>query len=228
MNGHVRKRGKQWEVVLELGEQVARRCPTCIDRRGRGRRYWAEDGAPDTCPLCRGELEELAARRQELLPERFTRKQDAEKAMHDAIRDRERGDYVPSSDLTVRQFLENRWLPAVEAEELSPSTVESYKLHVRRIVPHLGGLQLQRLNRNDVARMMASLAKDHSPRKGRPLSAETRRGVLVALHRALHDAVEAGLLRTNPASGVKRPKVRRQEMHTWTHGDLATFLKATA
>ena len=151
----------------------------------------------------------------------------AEKALHDELRDRERGDYVPPVDLTVRAYLEDRWLPALGAEDLSPSTVDSYTLHVERIVPHLGDIPLQRLNRNDVTRMASQLAEDVSKSKGRPLAAETRRGVLVALHRALNDAVEAGLLRTNPATGVKRPKVRRPEMHTWSKLELLTFLRAT-
>ena len=75
--------------------------------------------------------------------------------------------------------------------------------------------------------MASQLAEDVSKPKGKPLAAETRRGVLVALHRALNDAVEAGLLRTNPATGVKRPKVRRPEMHTWSKLELSTFLRAT-
>ena len=229
MNGHVIKRAGYWRISLELGEQAALRCPTCVDRRGKGRRYWSDDDPPDACPTCGGELEELRARRQELLPapHKYTKKKVAEKALHDELRDRERGDYVPPVDLTVRAYLEDRWLPALGAEDLSPSTVDCYTLHVKRIVPHLGDIPLQKLNRNDVARMASQLAEDVSKAKGKPLAAETRRGVLVALHRALNDAVEAGLLRTNPATGVKRPKVRRPEMHTWSKLELSTFLRAT-
>ncbi len=243
MNGHVIKRSGYWRPVLELGEQAGVRCPACTQvqtvrrerpdgtvteyERERGTVYWADEDPPDACPQCGGELAELVARRQEMLPEKYTQKKTAEKALHDAIRDRERGDYVPPVDLTVRQYLEDRWLPALAAEELTPSTVESYKLRVKRIVPHLGDVPLQKLNRNDVARMAARLAEDKSKHTGKPLSAESRRGVLVALHRALGDAVSAGLLRTNPTDGVKRPKVRRQEMHTWTREELAAFLRVT-
>jgi integrase len=105
--------------------------------------------------------------------------------------------------------------------------VEAYKLHVRRILPYLGDMPLQALNRNDVARMATSLTRDVSKRTERPLSAESRRSILVVLHKALGDAVSAGLVRTNPVAGVKRPKVRRPEMHTWSKVELATFLRAT-
>ena len=119
MNGHVIKRAGYWRISLELGEQAALRCPTCVDRRGKGRRYWSDDDPPDACPTCGGELEELLARRQELLPapHKYTKKKVAEKALHDELRDRERGDYVPPVDLTVRAYLEDRWLPALGAED---------------------------------------------------------------------------------------------------------------
>ena len=221
MTGHVIKRSGFWRVVLEFGEQAAGRCPTCR------KRYWSEDGAERTCSADHGDLEEVVARRQEMLAEKYTVKTAASKAMHDELRERERGDYVPPVDLTVGDYLTDKWLPALGSEELSPSTVDAYGLNVRRIVAFIGAVPLQKLNRNDIAVMAARLAGDISERKGKPLSPGTRRAVLIVLHRALGDAVEAGLLRTNPTIGVKRPKVRRPEMHTWTGAELSTFLRAT-
>ena len=221
MTGHVVKRSGFWRVVLEFGEQAALRCPTCR------RRYWSEDGEARACPAEHGELVELVARRQEMLPAKFTTKKAAEKALHDDLRERERGTWVAPVDLSLGDYLEARWLPSLGAEELSPATVEVYRLHVARIVPQLGAVPLQKLNRNDIAVMAAHLACAIAPTTGRPLSPATRSGLLVTLHRALGDAVEAGLLRTNPAAKVKRPKVRRPEMYTWPAPQLAKFLHAT-
>jgi integrase len=39
--------------------------------------------------------------------------------------------------------------------------------------------------------------------------------------------VAGGLLEANPATGVKRPKVRRPEMHTWSKEQLSAFLRGT-
>jgi integrase len=64
--------------------------------------------------------------------------------------------------------------------------------------------------------------------RGRALSPSTRRAVLVTLHHALGDAVLEGLIRTNPAHGVSRPKVSQSEMHTWSRDELHTLLAATA
>ena len=162
-----------------------------------------------------------------MLPGKYTTKAAALKALHDELRDRERGDYVAPVDLTVKAYLEDRWLPALDIEELSPSTVESYRLHVKRIVPLIGSIPLQKLNRNNISAMAGRLARETSPKTGRPLSPSTRSGLLVVLQSALGDAVKDGLLRANPVVGVKRPKVRRPEMHTWSSAELAKFLRAT-
>ena len=231
MNGHVSKRAGYWRIVLELGDQVAQRCPACVrvDAKGRERSalHWTDGGRLESCPACGGELEDVTTRRQEMLPEKYTRKTDAERAMHETIRDRERGDYVPPVDLSLRDYLVDSWQPTLPALELAPSTVEAYKLHVKRIVRVLGTVPLQKLSRNDVARLSGELAETTSRQTGKPLAAQTRRSVLVVLHRALGDAVAAGLIRTNPAQGVRAPKVRRGAMHTWTKEELAGFLQAT-
>jgi integrase len=225
--------------VLELGEQAGRRCPACTTvqtvrrrdgteyERTRGVVFWADDDPPDACPKCGGELAEIVARRQELLPTRYATKKEAGKALRDELTAREEGTWVPPVDLTVRQYLEDRWLPSLAAEELSPNTVQAYTLHVERIAGHIGAVPLQALTRGDVARLSARLASEKAAR-GKPLSPASRRAVLVVLHRALGDAVRDGLLKANPAAGVRRPKVRRREMHAWSQAELATVLEATA
>jgi len=174
------------------------------------------------------ELEPIdGQRRQEMLVTKYTQKKLATKALHDAIRDREQGDYVAPVDLTVREYLETRWLPSLGSEELSEATPEAYKMHVGRLVPYIGEVKLQELTRNDVAVMAARMAKENSKKIGKPLSPATRSGALGVLQHALADAVEDGLLRSNVAVGVKKPRVRRPELHTWSGAELATFLQAT-
>lgn len=221
MNGHVVKRSGFWRVVLEFGDQAARRCPTCR------KRYWSEDGAERTCPADHGELVEVVARRQEMLPAKYTTKKAASTAQHDDLRERERGTWVAPVDLSLGEYLETRWLPALGSEELAPSTLAAYKLDVVRIVARIGTVPLQKLTRTDVAVMAARLASEPSKRTGRPLAPATRRATLITLHHGLGDAVTSGLLEANPAAGVPRPKVRPPEMHTWTGPELSTLLRAT-
>ncbi len=220
MTGNVQKRHGAWRVVLELGEQAALRCPTCR------KRYWS-DGPEPSCPADHGEPEEIVARRQEMLPAKYETKKPAQKALRDELTDREQGDHVKPVDLTVAEYLETRWLPSLDSEELSAATPEAYKMHVGRLVPFVGKIPLQELNRNDVAVMAARMAREDSKKTGRPLSPATRSGALGVLQHALSDAVEAGLLRSNVAATVKKPRVRRPEMHTWSAPELAAFLQAT-
>lgn len=220
MTGNVQKRSGHWRVVMELGEQAAQRCPTCR------RRYWSDDDQGRTCPAAHGELEAIVARRQEMMPAKFTTKKLAEGAMRDALHEREHGDYVAPVDLTVSDYLTKRWLPSLGAEELSPNTLLAYGLHVKRINAHIGRIPLQKLSRSDVGVLAAKIAAEKGAR-GHVLSPASRRAILVVLHHALGDAVAAGLLRTNPAHGVPRPKVRAPELHTWSRDELAAFLQAT-
>ncbi len=233
MNGHVRKRGDKWEVILELGEQPAQRCPACVtvDARGRqrGRLHWSDAGTLDACPTCGGELDTVVSRRQIVLRDRPATKKAAEKAMRDALHEREHGHHVDPVDMTVAQYLVDHWLPTLDALELRPNTKLAYRLHVeKRIMPHIGAIPLQKLTYNDVVMMHARLATEPGPR-GAALSPATRRGVLATLHKALGEAVKGGLLRANPAAGVKYPKIERtQRMNTWTDAELDSFLRATA
>lgn len=221
MTGNVQKRYGYWRVVLELGEQAALRCPKCRKRQ------WVEDGKPGTCPADHGEPEEIVARRQELLPEKYETKKEASKALRDALTARERGEYVPPVDLSVRDYLVDHWLPTLDALELRPNTKLAYRLHVERITPKIGSIPLQRLTYGDVVKMHARLASEDGPR-GHVLSPATRRGVLAVLHKALSEAVRGGLLRTNPSDDVKYPKVERKvRLDTWDADELDKFLRAT-
>ena len=163
-----------------------------------------------------------------MLPEKYTRKTDAERALHDAIRDRERGDYVPPVDLSLGDYLEHTWLPSLAGEDLAANSVRAYETHVRqRIVPVIGEVPLQKLTPRDVTRFSTHMAT-HEGARGSILSPASRHQALVVLHKALAAAVRDGYVHHNAAHGVKRPKVRRRQMQTWDADQLHAFLAATA
>jgi integrase len=56
------------------------------------------------------------------------------------------------------------------------------------------------------------------------VSATTMFNAHITLRAALNDAVEAGLLRSNPARGALKPPSRRKVMKTWTVEELRAFL----
>ena len=229
MNGHVRKRGDSWEVVLELGTQTAQRCPACAAKRGRGAGglFWVDDERHNECPVCGGELEEVERRRQIVLPDRYRLKTEADARLTAEKQADVLGGFVEPSKLTLRTYIEDEWLPSLAGEELTAGTIRVYTTHVNeRIVPVLGSVPLQRLNSRDVKRLRTHMAT-HEGRRGRIPSAQTRKQTLVTLHKALGAAVRDGLVSTNAANGVKRPRVHKREMQTWSAGQLHAFLEIT-
>jgi len=229
VNGHVRKRGSSWEVLLECGEQAAQRCPVCIKRRGRngGRLHWLDEGRRDSCPRCGGALDDVVARRQVILPDKFRTKAEAQQRLRQELDAADRGEFVEPSSITLKTYLEEVWLPSLAGEDLAAATVRLYRTHVdQRIVPVLGRVPLQKLTTADVTRLMTHMAT-HKGVRGNLPSAQTRRQTLVVLHKALRAAMRDGLVRRNAAQGVTPPRVHRREMTTWTAEHLRAFLDST-
>lgn len=56
------------------------------------------------------------------------------------------------------------------------------------------------------------------------LSAKSVWNIHICLRAALNDAVEDGLLKSNPANGVLKPPKGRRRMKTWTREEVAAFL----
>jgi len=254
MRGHAFKRGSTYGVVLEPGPQSAQRCPVCLDKRGRSKRHWIEFGRLEACPTCGGPLEEIVARRQIWLPERYRLKKDALVALTRELNADLNGIFVEPDKLTLGEYLLEHWLPSIE-ESVRATTLVSYRAHVERhIVPLLGAVPLRKLSPTAINAFNAALRsqprKPRTPRRGakakapeagsattdaqadtappRPLSEGTRRHVYVTLVTSLNAAVAQGLLAVNPTTRSTAPQRHdTRELHTWSDQELRAFLEAT-
>ncbi|MHB8329141.1 MAG: site-specific integrase [Acidimicrobiales bacterium] len=122
--------------------------------------------------------------------------------------------------LTVRELLEDHWLPAQRSRGLRASTLAQYRNVVACwVVPHLGGVKAAGLTPRHVDELNAALAK-LSPRS-RQLSV----GILKA---ACKWAAENGYLARSPVAGVQRPRVEQHAVEPWTVEEARSFLAATA
>jgi integrase len=156
----------------------------------------------------------------------LTRKAAAE-ALGDINTERRRGTHVIPKRLTVGDWLD-QW---IEGLRLADSTVASYRKNVRlHLKPHFGALQLQQLTGTRInaayRTMEKSGRKDH--KAGTGLKPRTVRYCHTILNAALGEAVDQGLLATNPASRANPPTVTQSkapEMHPWTGGQLGVFLR---
>jgi integrase len=120
--------------------------------------------------------------------------------------------------MTVRDYLDGQWLPAIEST-VRPLTFTQYRSVIRlRLVPALGNLRLQQLGPGHVNTVYRELAQQG-------LSVSTRRQTHAVLHRALRDAVRWGLLVRNPANMADPPAQSRTRVEAWTATELVRFLE---
>ena len=138
--GAVVVRGKSVSVLLDLGLQPRRKCPTT---RCRGS-VFTDRRAMMACERCGAPLDPPAPYRKRVWHSGYKNKTEAGKALTKMLGQADGGTFVKPSSLTVRMFIEDTWMPGLRAGKLRPSTVAMYELSVRTcILPHLGGLRLR-------------------------------------------------------------------------------------
>ena len=132
--------------------------------------------------------------------------------------------YLEPTKLTVSQFLDDVWLPGIEAT-IRLSTVDHYRNSAVYVQGAIGSLPLAKLGAPHLNAMYAQLLKSGRRHVPGPLSPATVRHVHTMIHKALRDAVRWGYLADNPADRADPPVPRRAEMRIWTPEQLRAFLE---
>jgi len=223
MKGHIRKRGKgsSYEYIIDVGVAAAQRCQGC------GRRFWVDRKPKPVCPKCGGTLLETEERRRQTMAG-FATKKECQAAMVKVITSIDEQRYVLPVRLTLKEYLEKEWLPAIVGT-VRPTTYRSYAAHVEHhIVPRLGTLQLQRLNGATLNAFYAKLASEGCVRNDGGLAPATVRRVHATLHRALRDAVRWNRLSVNPVDAADPPKcsAEQRKLPAWSAEQLFAFLES--
>lgn len=124
----------------------------------------------------------------------------------------------------------SRWLQGHQSQ-VRPATWDSYDDAVRRyVIPHVGAVPLADVHVRDLNRLYAHLFTAGGA-TGQPLARATVEGVHYLLRKALDDAVDARLLRKNPARHATLPRLdhtERRRPDVWTIPELHAFLDAVA
>jgi hypothetical protein len=129
----------------------------------------------------------------------YRTKRDALTALNEAQSTVQRGIYVEPSKLSVKTFLVDHWLPAIESG-LRKSTFEGYRSAIRsHVIPHLGEMRLQALTPDGLNAFYATLLKEGRRDGKGSLGPKTVHNVHVMLHKAHHDAVRWNYLPRNVA-----------------------------
>ena len=126
--------------------------------------------------------------------------------------------------ITVARYLLDRWLPR---KAYRPNTADMHRSHIAlHIAPAIGSVALADVTRRQVRDLLEAMATI-SEKTGKLRTAGTIARVRATLTKAFEDAVDEGLLLSNPARGVKLPETAAAgggEMHVFTPGQLASFL----
>ena len=123
---------------------------------------------------------------------------------------------------SLSEYLE-QWLTG-QMGRVSPSTLRTYRVAVRRAVTVLGDVYLSELSEADVAAWQDGLLDARGG--GRGLSPATVRNTRSVLHKALSDAVRLELLDRNPVAMVGPPvAVGHKATKVWGAAEVRRFLE---
>lgn len=147
-----------------------------------------------------------------------TSKECRQKA-YDLVAQLEDGTYV-KSDKTLFSKWADDW-KAGYLIGIKASTKKSYCGHLNKhIVPVIGDKPVQSIEKKELQKLFTSLFND----KG--LSPKTVKNIHGSLHKCLDDAISAGLIRINPATGITLPKRTKPEIHPLSESDIPIFYQA--
>jgi Phage integrase, N-terminal SAM-like domain/Arm DNA-binding domain len=176
-------------------------------------------------------VEALGGGRRQRTKGGFHTKAEAQESLKTLLSAVQRGEYVESSKLTVREYLIDRWLPMMRTQ-VRPTTWDSYRRNLEiHVIPRIGQIALQQLAPDHLDDLYAELLSN-----GRVGRSETRTGlspksvryIHSTLHKALKDAERKRLVTRNVASAADPPKLRAgdKEMKTWTPEQVLVLLQA--
>lgn len=135
---------------------------------------------------------------------------------------------LPEQDVSVRQYLEEMWLPHLEKRRRQ-KTVEGYRSIVtHHVLPELGDMALVDLTPYGLERWMDGLSRVGSD-PPTELSEQTRLHVYRCLFAALRTALQWGLTTDNALRAVEPPKPERSvQKNVLTVEEAAAYLNAFA
>ena len=156
----------------------------------------------------------------------FATRREAEVARAKIVNDLHAGSYVAPDRLTLAEWVRESWLPLIRTR-IKPSTFDSYRANMEiHVLPALGPRPLQQLTPPMLNTLYAELLARGNGRG--PLSPKTVSYVHTIAHKALSDAVDAGVVARNVAERAKPPRPNRQakrEIQSWESVELARFLE---
>lgn len=166
----------------------------------------------------------------------FATKKAAEEWAADKIDLGVRTCYPDAHKLTLGKYLDD-WIKIKEMK-LSPTTINGYKVNIKKIKAALGGILIQELRMDMIQRFIDAQSEvivkkvKHAPEvgDGEPTvkdvcaAPNTVKYILRTLHSALEYAIKSGIIQSNPADHVDLPPERDFQPATLSVKDIVTLL----
>lgn len=151
-------------------------------------------------------------------------KKDAERAMHEFIREIEKGYYVTDSKICVAEWIDT-WLEVYIVPNVSPTTLSRYEgMITRYIKPLIGHIQVQQLSTLAVQAWVNGLKV--SPVSGKEMSASTIKHAYHVLKGSMDKAVLAGIIPRTPCSGIMLPKGHKKHPVVYDESQIKQLIAA--
>lgn len=158
----------------------------------------------------------------------FRTRKEAEAARAKIVHEFNSGTYVEPTSMTLEEWVRNHWLPTIETR-VKPSTFDSYRRNMElHVLPQLGRKQLRQLTSTLLNRLYSDLLSAGHRQVDGGLSPKTVRYIHTIIHKALSDAVDAGMVGVNVAERAKPPRPRSStpnEIGFWEPHELREFLE---
>lgn len=155
-------------------------------------------------------------------------KRAAQKMLNAMLAEVATGAAKPRSAETLADYLRG-WLATTGALRLTAKSLQAYQTAFAcQVIPHLGGVELDRLAAQDIEAWLVRLLAPGGRRDGREgaLSVVSVRYYLTLLRTALNDAVRRGRLQRNPCAGAALPKAPAVEVEAFTEAQLRRLILA--
>ena len=151
-------------------------------------------------------------------------KTEAERAMHEYIRELEKGYYVTDTKITIKEWVET-WLEVYIIPNVSPTTLSRYQGMIKRYIdPVIGHMQVQKLNTLAVQSWVNGLKI--SPASGKEMAAATIKHAYHVLKGAMDKAVLAGIIPRSPCIGVMLPKGEKKAAVVYNEVQIKQLIHA--
>lgn len=129
---------------------------------------------------------------------------------------------------TIKEFLEDIWLPQIETLGYKRSMIESYRRDSRlHIIPRIGNVALVDIDGSVIDNFYAALTQPGADRRSKipkPLSGKTISNIHGTLSKALSVAVRHGMMKHNPCKDAVRTKVVKPKVVPLRWDEVSPFL----